>query len=614
MQIILSFFGSTHNIRETCLKEDGIMRKKTFMTLLGLILVVPFSSCNIAHTDSGEASKTTVSPSESGSSSYEEDYSYFYENTSKSYRRFSDRQLGPDSSSSSPLLNVSEPDGTNDKLAFTLNSDQMSYGVFAKYYAGDYGAVVIPPTYQGKPVTVIREGAFRNRSTLTRVYIPHSIIEIGEGAFFSCTDLVTIEVSAYNPNYASFDYCLYNKNLTELIAFPRARKALSFPGNLTTIKKEAFSECDVSRINNWPDSITTIEDKAFKSATTGNSFTLPKNVTTIGEEAFYGCPFSQITFGNRIQDIEASAFESTALASLVIPSSARTIGEQAFAFCNSLENVKIRSGLEVIERRAFAWDRHLTDINLPDTLRELASDAFDQCDSTRKFVVAPQNPYFVSQNYVVYNKAFTRVIKCPATKTSVTLPNTVTEIGDFAFDSCLNLTSINIPNGVTSIGRYAFCACSALSSIALGTGILSIREHAFDGCFSLTDFGINSRLLRIEAYAFRTCGFSTIDLPKTVSFIGDHAFERSFLHSIYLLGDTTSIGESAFEECSFLTTLQLGSGISVIGTRAFYRCNHLATIEYEGTVAEWANVTKGTSAFRGILATFVACCNGNAGL
>ncbi|MBO4737296.1 MAG: hypothetical protein J5627_02515, partial [Bacilli bacterium] len=74
------------------------MRKKTFMTLLGLALVMPFSSCNIAPTDSGETSKTTVSPNESGSSSYEEDYSYYYENTSKSYRRFSDRQLGPDSS------------------------------------------------------------------------------------------------------------------------------------------------------------------------------------------------------------------------------------------------------------------------------------------------------------------------------------------------------------------------------------------------------------------------------------------------------------------------------------------------------------------------------------
>ena len=145
------------------------MRKKTFMTLLGLALVVPFSSCNIAPTGSGEASKTTVSLSESGSS-YEEDYSYFYENTSKSYRRFSDRQLGPDSSSSSPLLSVSEPDSTNDKLQFILNSDKKSYKVTNKYYRGDYGTVVIPTTYQGKPVTAISDRAFINTNTLTRVY------------------------------------------------------------------------------------------------------------------------------------------------------------------------------------------------------------------------------------------------------------------------------------------------------------------------------------------------------------------------------------------------------------------------------------------------------------
>ena len=592
------------------------MRKKTFMTLLGLALVVPFSSCDIAPAQSSEESKTSILPSESGSSSFEEEdysYNYSFEETSKSYKRFSVLNMYGDSSSTNsyPVLSVSEPDGTNDKLTFTLNNDRQSYGVSAKYYSGDYGAVVIPATYQGKPVTVIREGAFRYTSTLTRVYIPHTIVEIGDGAFFSSTDLVTIEVSAYNPVYASFDYCLYNKNLTELIRFPAGRKTLSFPGNITTIKKEAFSQCDVSRINNWPDSITTIEDKAFEGATTGNSFTLPKNVTTIGEEAFNGCPFSQITFGNQIQEIGAYAFEYTALTVVEIPSSVRKIGEQAFAFCNSLENVKIRSGLEVIESRAFAWDRYLAEINIPDTLRELASDAFEECESIRKIVVASQNPYFASQNYVVYNKSFTRVIKCPATKTSVTLPNTVTEIGDFAFECCLNLTSITIPNGVTSIGKYSFRSCTSLSSVTLGTGVLSIRAHAFNGCTSLTNFSINSGLLRIEAFAFRSCGLYTIDLPKTVSYIGESAFRYSFLHSIYIPGAAaTSIGDFAFEECEFLTTLTIGDGLSSIGRRAFYRCRHLATVLYEGTMSEWRSMNIDNSAFSSIATTTVTCFDG----
>ncbi|MBR5990378.1 MAG: leucine-rich repeat domain-containing protein [Bacilli bacterium] len=592
------------------------MRKKTFMTLLGLALVVPFSSCNIAPTDSGEASKTTVSPSESGSSYEEEEYSYFYENTSKSYRRFSDRQLGPDSSksSSSPLLNVSEPDGTNDKLTFTLNTDQKSYTVSAKNNVGDYGAVVIPPSYKGKPVTAIRYGAFSNKNTLTRVYVPHTILAIGEVAFSACHDLVTIEVSAYNPNFASFDYCLYNKNLTELIAFPAGRKTLSFPGNLTTIKERAFSLCDVSRINNWPDSITTIENQAFMDATTGSSFTLPKNVITIGEEAFKNCAFSQVTLGNKVIEIGDSAFKSTGLATIEFPSSVREIGVESFAECKSLENVKIRSGLAIIGSRAFAEDTHLADVNFPDTLMSLPSNAFEGCYATKKFVVAAQNPYYASQNYVVYDKAFTKVIKCPATKANVTLPNTVTDIGDLAFEHCSNIQSITIHNVVTSIGKSAFIYCYSLSSVTLGTGVLNIRENAFRGCSALTNVSVNSQILRIEAYAFASSALSSFDFPKSISIIGENAFKNTNLREVFIPDAATLIGDNAFGSCDSLRTLYLGSGLNYIGRGAFSNCNRLATISYGGTVAEWRSVTIDKNAFSGIATTIVACCDGNAAL
>ena len=595
------------------------MRKKTFMTLLGLVLVVPFSSCDIAPAQSSEESKTSILPSESGSSSFEEEdysYNYSFEETSKSYKRFSALSMYDDSSStsssafSSPLLSVSEPDGTNDKLAFTLNTDQKSYTVAAKYYLDDYGAVVIPATYKGKPVTAIRVGGFRNKNTLTRVYVPHTILTIGEGAFYACHDLVTIEVSTYNPNYASFDYCLYNKNLTELIAFPAGRKTLSFPSNVTTIKEEAFSECDVSRINNWPDSITTIENQAFMDATTGNSFTLPKNVTTIGDQAFENCAFSQVTLGNKVIEIGDYAFQSTGLVTIELPSSVREIGVESFAECKSLENVKIRSGLETIGNRAFAEDTHLADVSFPDTLTFLPSDAFEGCYATRKFVVAAQNPCYASQNYVLYNKSFTKVIKCPATKASVTLPNTVTDIGDLAFEYCSNIQSITIPNGVTSIGKSAFIYCNSLSSVTLGTGVLSIRENAFKGCSALTNVSVNSQILRIEANAFASSALSSFDFPKSISTIGENAFKNTNLTEVYIPDAATFIGENAFGSCTSLRTLYLGSGLNYIGRGAFSSCNLLASISYGGTVAEWRSVTIDNYAFSGVATMTVTCVDG----
>ena len=109
----------------------------------------------------------------------------------------------------------------------------------------------------------------------------------------------------------------------------------------------------------------------------------------------------------------------------------------------------------------------------------------------------------------MYNKDVTTLICCPNGKTSITIPNSVTSIGDYAFFYCSSLTSITIPNSVTSIGICAFSACYNLTSITIPNGVTSIGEWAFYGCSSLTSITIGNSVTSIGDYAFSWCPYLT---------------------------------------------------------------------------------------------------------
>ena len=171
--------------------------------------------------------------------------------------------------------------------------------------------------------------------------------------------------------------------------------------------------------------------------------------------------------------------------------------------------------------------------------------------------------------------------------TSVTIPNSVTSIGDYAFSGCSSLTSVTIGNSVTSIGYYAFSGCSGLASISVENGntvydsrdncnaiiktatntliagcknttipnsVTSIGEFAFSGCSGLTSVTIGNSVTSIGKYAFSGCSsLTSVTIPNSVTSIGDYAFRKcSRLTSVTIPNSVTSIGEQAFEGCSSL--------------------------------------------------------------
>jgi len=139
--------------------------------------------------------------------------------------------------------------------------------------------------------------------------------------------------------------------------------------------------------------------------------------------------------------------------------------------------------------------------------------------------------------------------------TSVTIPNSVTSIGNSAFKYCESLTSITIPNSVTSIGDEAFKYCSSLTSITIPNSVTSIGGTAFYGCSYLTSITIPNSVTRIEYATFVGCYGLSITIPNSVTSIGDYAFYASGLTSIIIPNSVTSIGNWAFANCHTLSSV-----------------------------------------------------------
>ncbi len=169
----------------------------------------------------------------------------------------------------------------------------------------------------------------------------------------------------------------------------------------------------------------------------------------------------------------------------------------------------------------------------------------------------------------------------------------VTNIGEWAFSSCISLKSITIPDSVTNIGEDAFSSCTSLTSVSLGNGVTSIDFNTFEDCTNLISIIIPDSVTRIRDYAFGGCtSLPSITIPDSVTNIGEGAFSScTSLKSITIPDSVTNIGEYAFSYCISLTSVSLGNGVTSIDSHTFAYCTNLIsiTIPYSVTRIEaWA--------------------------
>lgn len=159
---------------------------------------------------------------------------------------------------------------------------------------------------------------------------------------------------------------------------------------------------------------------------------------------------------------------------------------------------------------------------------------------------------------------------------SVSLPSTITSIGDRAFNFCQNLLSVEILDGVLSIGEYAFASCYGLDSIIIPNSVTSIGERCFTYCTGLNSISLSNNLTTIEEYTFLMCSsLSSIVIPNSVNSIEEYAFSECRLDSIILPNSVLFVGVDAFQECDHLKKAVLPNGLSILPSGLFGGCDSL---------------------------------------
>lgn len=320
-----------------------------------------------------------------------------------------------------------------------------------------------------------------------------------------------------------------------LTAVP-AQADVLLPSGMTEIEDNAF-ELDTSLSGHLeiPYGTTRIGDYAFGFCTGLTSVTIPDTVTEIGECAFYGC---------------------TGLESMTMPSAMEKIGVCAFYGCTGLKSVQLPVSIASIGDAAFYECGGITgDVCLIDTPDALQISWFCHEATVFNFSIRADGTLCLEQylgggdHATVPASAHGRKVTALAKNVfnshtelkTITLPDTLEEIGQSAFAFCTGLTSVNIPGSVRTFEETAFYDCTALENVTLSEGLTEIGPYAFHGCTALTEITCPESLTAIGSYAFYGCtALHTVKLPQGQCTLMHNAFRGcKALTNLNLSADTT---------------------------------------------------------------------------
>jgi len=234
----------------------------------------------------------------------------------------------------------------------------------------------------------------------------------------------------------------------------------------------------------------------------------------------------------------------------------------------------------------------MTGLTIASSVTSIGDDALYGCVGLTSILVENGNPSYDSRdncNAIIETASNTLIAGCQNT----IIPNTVTAIGNGAFQRCSGLTGLIIPNSVTAIGPFAFDGCTALTSLTIPSSVISIGYMAFRNCKSLMGILVDSGNpcydsrdncnAIIEAASNKLIvGCQNSIIPNTIVTIGEYAFNGcSGLQSVTIPNTVVAIGDYAFDNCSGLTSLTIPYSVTSIGEYAFRACSGLTSIEVE---------------------------------
>ena len=526
--------------------------------------------------------------------------------------------------------------------------------------------MVIPNT-----VTSIDDLTFLQFTGLTSVTIPSSLKKMGSRAFNYCTSLTAVRIS----DLASWCGISFSSSRGNPLYYARHLylngeevKNLVIPGSVTAIPDFCFPNCSYLTSVTIPNSVKSIGNGAFSFCTGLKSLFIPASVKSIGDNAFYNSSRNMETIkvesGNTAYDSRGgcNALIDSKTNTLmlgckntVIPSGVTAIGSYAFEHCSELTSINIPSTVTTIYSLAFLDCTGLTAITIPASVTTIAKDinnSFRGCSNLASIKVDSGNTVYDSRgdcNAIILTANNEMIRGCRNT----VIPNSVTTIGQMAFDGSNGLEEVVIPGSVTTIGHNAFDNCLELVKVTIPSSITSIGAGVFVNCPKLTEVRSNilepkpvNNLVSNNTYWNATLyvpsgtkekyasangwkEFHTIvepDMPGA-TFVVENvtymvtsvdnreaqigvggsdmpAVAQGTTGSVYIPRTVTSpygntytvksVATGAFRDCSGLTQVSLPGTVTAIGNRAFQGCEGLKEISIPNSVK-----TIGTRAFYG---------------
>lgn len=450
-------------------------------------------------------------------------------------------------------------------------------------------------TFSNK-LTTIGNNAFYECKLLESFELPSTLTTIGSCAFYTCEKIteVTIPASVTSIGSSAFAYCSKLESFTfedgiDISTIPSfmldgCPKLLSIkiPSTVTTIERDAFGYCDslttitipasvtsigsslVSNCTNlreiifeegcsitsipayafkyclklttisMPSTVISIDNYAFKECKALSSIELSPNVTTIGQYAFSESAIESITIKSKVTSIDVYAFYKCNLLKTVVFENGTddmTIGAYAFSECSGIASITLPNTLVEVGRYAF-YKSGIKSITFPGSVTSVEEYAFSECPGLETVVFENGTENKQIEQYAFYKSSKIK---------TVTLPNTLTDIGTNAFKQCSSLKEILLPSSINAIGNYAFEECG-IEILIIKCKVNASCEGCFKNCTSL-------KVVYVD-------GMWVPDKPSqytSLSIIGQYWFDGcTSLEYIVLSNVTTdtSIGSGAFNGCT----------------------------------------------------------------